>query len=124
MILGGGSPVQAGIAQVLVLVGLVAAQTVTVTVGYHLTRSGRLVPEDLAHAVRDPGRGRRRGPDEMGHGTRGAGQGAVRGLGLLVSEPHPGASEVIPGVVRAACGRLSVHPRSRRPHVDRPGCHR
>jgi putative ABC transport system permease protein len=55
VILGGGSPVQAGVAQVLVLVGLVAAQTVTVTVGYHLIRTGRLVPDDLTHAVRDRG---------------------------------------------------------------------
>lgn len=47
VLLGGGTPVQAGAAQVLVLVGLLAAQTVTVGVAYELVRRGRLLPEDL-----------------------------------------------------------------------------
>ncbi len=47
VLLGGGTPVQAGSAQILVLVGLLAAQTVTVAVGYELVRRGRLLPADL-----------------------------------------------------------------------------
>lgn len=58
VLLGGGSPVQAGAAQVLVLVGLLAAQTVTVVVAYRFMRATRLLPDDLATSV---GAGRRRG---------------------------------------------------------------
>lgn len=47
VLLGGGSPVQAGAAQLLVLVGLLAAQTVTVVVGSRLVRAGRMLPADL-----------------------------------------------------------------------------
>jgi putative ABC transport system permease protein len=47
VLLGGGTPVQAGAAQLLVLVGLLAAQTITVVVGSRLVRSGRLLPSDL-----------------------------------------------------------------------------
>ena len=47
VLLGGGSPAQAGAAQLLVLVGLLAAQTVVVVVESLLIEHGRLVPEDL-----------------------------------------------------------------------------
>lgn len=52
VLLGGGSPAQAGAAQILVLVGLLAAQTVVVVVGSLLVERGRLVPEDLRAATR------------------------------------------------------------------------
>lgn len=52
VLLGGGTPVQAAAAQVLVLVGLMAAQTITVVVGYQLIRTGRIAPHDLAPATR------------------------------------------------------------------------
>lgn len=48
VLLGGGTPVQAGAAQLLVLVGLLAAQTITVVVASRLVRIGRLLPADLA----------------------------------------------------------------------------
>ena len=48
VMLGGGTPVQAGAAQVLVLIGLLAAQTMTVTVAERLIRSARLLPQDLS----------------------------------------------------------------------------
>jgi len=48
VLLGGGTPLQAGAAQVLVLVGLLAAQTTTVAVAHRLVRSARLLPDDLA----------------------------------------------------------------------------
>jgi len=51
VMLGGGTPAQAGAAQVLVLVGLMAAQTITVVVAYRLVRSARLLPPDLTAAV-------------------------------------------------------------------------
>lgn len=47
VLLGGGSPAQAGAAQVLVLVGLLAAQTLVVVVQSLLIERGRLVPDDL-----------------------------------------------------------------------------
>ena len=47
VLLGGGSPVQAATAQVLVLVGLLAAQTITVVSHYQFVRIGRLLPADL-----------------------------------------------------------------------------
>lgn len=47
VLLGGGSPLQAGAAQVLVLVGIMAAQALVVLVGAHLMRAVRLLPEDL-----------------------------------------------------------------------------
>ncbi|MGC5166694.1 ABC transporter permease [Luteimicrobium sp. DT211] len=47
VLLGGGTPLQAGAAQVLVLVGLLAAQTVTVGLAYELVRRGHLLPADL-----------------------------------------------------------------------------
>jgi putative ABC transport system permease protein len=51
VMLGGGTPAQAGAAQVLVLVGLMAAQTITVVVAYRLVRAGCLLPPDLTAAV-------------------------------------------------------------------------
>ena len=48
VLLGGGTPVQAGAAQLLVLVGLLAAQTITVVLASRFVRSGRLLPADLA----------------------------------------------------------------------------
>ena len=47
MLLGGGTPVQAGAAQVVVLIGLLAAQTVTVVVAHQLMRASLLLPADL-----------------------------------------------------------------------------
>ena len=47
VLLGGGTPLQAGSAQLLVLVGLLAAQAVTVAVAGRLIRGGRLLPADL-----------------------------------------------------------------------------
>lgn len=47
VLLGGGSPVQAGAAQLLVLIGLLATQTITVVTASRLVRSGRLLPPDL-----------------------------------------------------------------------------
>ena len=51
VMLGGGSPVQAAAAQVLVLVGLLAAQTITATVAGSLIRAARLLPPDLARSL-------------------------------------------------------------------------
>ena len=50
VLLGGGTPLQAGAAQVLVLVGLLAAQTITVVVAHRLIRSARLLPDDGSEA--------------------------------------------------------------------------
>jgi UDP-glucose/iron transport system permease protein len=47
VLLGGGSPLQAGAAQILVLIGLMATQSITVVVAHGLMRSGRLLPADL-----------------------------------------------------------------------------
>jgi putative ABC transport system permease protein len=47
VLLGGGTPIQAGAAQVLVLLGLLAAETVTVVVAYQLMKASRLLPSDL-----------------------------------------------------------------------------
>lgn len=47
VLLGGGSPVQAGATQLIVLVGLLATQTITVVVAHLLIRSARLLPADL-----------------------------------------------------------------------------
>ncbi len=48
VLLGGGSPAQAAAAQVLVLFGIMAAQTVTVGVQERFIRAGKLLPADLA----------------------------------------------------------------------------
>ena len=47
VLLGGGTPIQAGAVQVLVLVGLLAAETVTVVVAYQLMKAFWLLPPDL-----------------------------------------------------------------------------
>jgi putative ABC transport system permease protein len=47
VLLGGGTPVQAGAAQVLVLFGLLATQTLTVVVAHQLIRAALLLPKDL-----------------------------------------------------------------------------
>lgn len=51
VLLGGGSPLQAGAAQVLVLVGIMATQTVVVLVGARLMGAMRLLPEDLRQSL-------------------------------------------------------------------------
>lgn len=51
VLLGGGSPIQAGTAQLLVLVGLMATQTTTVVVASQLVRIGRLMPRDLTESL-------------------------------------------------------------------------
>lgn len=52
VLLGGGTPLQAGAAQIVVLIGLLAAQTVTVVVADHLIRGARLLPADLRASLR------------------------------------------------------------------------
>lgn len=52
VLLGGGSPAQAATAQVLVLLGIMAAQTVTAVVAQHLIMQARLLPADLKTALR------------------------------------------------------------------------
>jgi len=52
VLLGGGSPAQAAAAQVLVLLGIMAAQTTTAVVADRLIRSARLLPEDLHARLR------------------------------------------------------------------------
>jgi putative ABC transport system permease protein len=47
VLLGGGTPIQAGAAQILVLLGLLAAETVTVVVADQLMKASRLLPPDL-----------------------------------------------------------------------------
>lgn len=47
VLLGGGSAIQAGAAQVLVLLGILAGQAVTVVVAHRFTCAGRLLPPDL-----------------------------------------------------------------------------
>lgn len=51
VLLGGGTPLQAAAAQVLVLVGLLAAQTITVAAHYQFVRRGRLLPTDLRQSL-------------------------------------------------------------------------
>jgi putative ABC transport system permease protein len=53
VMLGGGSPVQAATAQVLVLFGIMAAQTITVVVAERLIAARRLLPTDLRAALTD-----------------------------------------------------------------------
>lgn len=52
VLLGGGTPAQAAAAQVLVLVGIMAAQTVTATVAERLIGRARLLPDDLRTTLR------------------------------------------------------------------------
>lgn len=51
VLLGGGSPAQAAAAQVLVLMGIMAAQTTTAVVAERLIAAGRLLPDDLVDAL-------------------------------------------------------------------------
>lgn len=51
VLLGGGSAADAAAAQLIVLVGLVAAQTVTVVVGAHLVASGRILDPELRDRI-------------------------------------------------------------------------
>lgn len=53
VMLGGGSPIQAGATQLLVLFGILAAQFVTVSVADVLIRNAKLLPDDLAAALRE-----------------------------------------------------------------------
>lgn len=52
VLLGGGSPVQAGAAQILVLIGIMAGQAVVVGVAHRLMMAGRLLPPDLRERLR------------------------------------------------------------------------
>lgn len=52
VLLGGGSPLQAGAAQVLVLVGIMAGQACTVALMAELVREGRIVPDELRATLR------------------------------------------------------------------------
>lgn len=52
VLLGGGTPAQAAAAQVLVLVGIMAAQTVTAVVAERLIGRALLLPDDLRAALR------------------------------------------------------------------------
>jgi putative ABC transport system permease protein len=47
VLLGGGTPVEAGAAQIMVLVGLLAAETITVVVAVQLLALGRVAPPGL-----------------------------------------------------------------------------
>lgn len=53
VMLGGGSPVQAGATQLLVLFGILAAQFITVSVADVLIRHAKLLPDDLAAVLRE-----------------------------------------------------------------------
>lgn len=52
VLLGGGSAVQAGAAQVLVLVGIMVGQHVTVATAHELIKRGLLLPDDLLSRLR------------------------------------------------------------------------
>lgn len=52
VLLGGGTPLQAGAAQVLVLFGILAAQFLTVAVATRLIQQARLLPADLRDRLR------------------------------------------------------------------------
>lgn len=52
VLLGGGTPLEAGAAQVLVLFGILAAQFVTVTVAARIMASAHLLPKDLRERLR------------------------------------------------------------------------
>lgn len=51
VLLGGGSPLQAGAAQVLVLIGVMAGQALTVTTAASLMERALLLPPDLAESL-------------------------------------------------------------------------
>lgn len=52
VLLGGGSALQAGAAQVLVLIGIMAGQSVTVVTANHFMRQALLLPADLKERLR------------------------------------------------------------------------
>lgn len=52
VMMGGGSPLQAGAAQVLVLVGILVGQTLTVTAAHAFIKRARLLPDDLLARLR------------------------------------------------------------------------
>ena len=52
VLLGGGSALQAGAAQVLVLVGIMVGQHLTVATAHELIQRGRLLPDDLRERLR------------------------------------------------------------------------
>lgn len=52
VLLGGGSPAQAAAAQILVLVGIMAAQTTTAVVAERLIGAAKLLPDDLRGVLR------------------------------------------------------------------------
>lgn len=52
VLLGGGSPLQAGAAQVLVLVGILVGQVLTVSTAHAFIRQARLLPDDLRARLR------------------------------------------------------------------------
>lgn len=52
VLLGGGSPIQAGAAQILVLLGVMAGQAVVVTVAGRLMQAHKLLPPDLMARLR------------------------------------------------------------------------
>jgi putative ABC transport system permease protein len=52
VLLGGGSPAQAAAAQILVLVGIMAAQTTTAVVAERLIGAAKLLPEDMRGRLR------------------------------------------------------------------------
>lgn len=47
VLLGGGSALQAGAAQALVLIGILGGQAVTVVVAHELVKRAKLLPRDL-----------------------------------------------------------------------------
>lgn len=47
VLLGGGSPLQAGASQVLTLIGILTAQVIVIVLAERFIRSGRLLPTDL-----------------------------------------------------------------------------
>lgn len=52
VLLGGGSPLQAGAAQLLVLLGIMAAQFCCVSAADRLVAAGRILPDDLRERLR------------------------------------------------------------------------
>ncbi|WP_203567110.1 ABC transporter permease [Aestuariimicrobium ganziense] len=52
VLLGGGTPLQAGAAQVLVLISVLCAQTITIVVAHLFVRQARLLPDDLTDRLR------------------------------------------------------------------------
>lgn len=52
VLLGGGSPAQAGAAQLLVLVGILAGQAITVALAHRFIAAAKLLPADLRASLR------------------------------------------------------------------------